>query len=82
MRASLPAALSAVQDPARLIQLNPLVIAFAVDAADNALWHITDQLKVLCFETTTKYTARFTLVQDGIDSVVRTAGALAEGEGR
>ncbi|KZW01953.1 hypothetical protein EXIGLDRAFT_736698 [Exidia glandulosa HHB12029] len=74
VKASLPDALRAVQDPRTLIQLNPLVISCKPDERDNTLWHIVDRLKILCISTTTKYTARFKLVQDGIDCDTHASG--------
>lgn len=73
-KTSVPHALRVLQDPLKIIHLNPLVINSRQDERDNALWHITDRFMVACVPATTTYTARLTLVQDGIDFETHASG--------
>ncbi|EJD55528.1 hypothetical protein AURDEDRAFT_179272 [Auricularia subglabra TFB-10046 SS5] len=73
-KTSVPHALRVLQDPLKIIHLNPLVISSCQDERDNALWHITDRFMVACVPATTTYTARLTLVQDGIDFETHASG--------
>ncbi|EJD55529.1 hypothetical protein AURDEDRAFT_179273 [Auricularia subglabra TFB-10046 SS5] len=74
LKAPLPEALQALHDPQTLIRLNPLVIDCSQDDTDKAVWHITDRLSIAFITTTTKYTVRFTPVEDGVDCESSASG--------
>jgi hypothetical protein len=72
VHSSLDHVLSALHDPILLIDLGPLVVGHTVDPSDPDLYHITDKLTVLgYFHTETKFTSRFTRMEDGVSSSVK-----------
>ncbi|KAH7104650.1 hypothetical protein BKA62DRAFT_767708 [Auriculariales sp. MPI-PUGE-AT-0066] len=76
VNASVPDALRALHDPPTMIKLNPLVIAHQQDDLDPSLWSITDHLNFMCIHTTTVFTAKFTLAEDGCITETRAAAGV------
>lgn len=82
LQAALPEVVHTLHDPQTLIRLNPLVIDCTQDDTDKSVWHIIDRLNFACITTTTKYTVRFTPVEDGVDSESSAAGVAISNKWR
>jgi len=63
--------LNTLHDPVLLVNLGPLVVDHTVDPSETELHHVTDKISILgLFHTRTKFTVKFTLVEDGVISSV------------
>jgi hypothetical protein len=68
---SLTDVLNTLHNPVLLVNLSPLVVDHTVDPSETDLHHVTDKISILgFFPTRTKFTVKFTLVEDGVISSV------------
>lgn len=74
----LSSALAVLHDPISLTRLNPLVITVEQCTKDPRVYVITDRLRVFGFTVGIQmtYTAKFTLMEDGVDTEIEAPGGI------